>query len=144
MLAKVRFFLYNKTSVLRGFLHQIRDSISNLIFWFPVILKDRNYDEAFFFRILAFKLKRIQNHLSKVTISDFENEIADLDNAIFLAEKIANYDYAEFGLVDINFQEDKEAFQKCVSVYTSAEKERNKDIDTLFTIIKEKNRGWWY
>lgn len=144
MLAKVRFFLYNKTSVIRGFLHQIRDSISNLIFCFPVILKDRNYDESFLFKILAFKLERIQKHLSKVTISDFENEIIDLDNAVHLAKKIANHDYAEFGLVDINFQEDKEAFQKCVSVYTSAEKERNKDIDTLFTIIKEKNRGWWY
>lgn len=144
MLAKVRFFLHNKTSVIRGFLHQIRDSISNLIFWFPVILKDRNYDESFLFKILAFKLERIQKHLSKVTISDFENEIADLDNAVHLAKKIANHDYAEFGLVDINWLEDKEAFQKCVSVYTSAEKERNKDIDKLFTIIKEKNRGWWY
>ena len=144
MLAKVRFFLYNKSSVIRGFLHQIKDSISNLIFWFPVILRDRNYDESFLFKILAFKLERIQKHLSKVTISDFENEIIDLDNAVHLAKKIANHDYAEFGLVDINFKEDKEAFQKCVSVYTSAEKERNKDIDTLFTIIKEKNRGWWY
>lgn len=144
MLAKVRFFLYNKTSVIRGFLHQIRDSISNLIFWFPVILKDRNYDESFLFKILAFKLERIQKHLSKVTISDFENEIADLDNAVHLAKRIANHDYAEFGLVDIDWLEDKEAFQKCVSVYTNAEKERNKDIDTLFTIIKEKNRGWWY
>ena len=94
MLAKVRFFLYNKTSVIRGFLHQIRDSISNLIFWFPVILKDRNYDESFLFKILAFKLERIQKHLSKVTISDFENEIIDLDNAVHLAKKIANHDYA--------------------------------------------------
>lgn len=144
MLTMIRFFLYNKVSVFRGFLHQIRDSISNLIFWFPIILKDRNYDESFFFRILAFKLRRIQNHLSKVTIADFEKECADLNDAIFLAEKIANHDYAEFGLVDIDWLGDKEAIEKCKSVYASAEKARDKDIDTLFTIIKENNHEWWY
>ena len=41
---------------------QFRDGISNLIVWFPIIWKDRDWDHTFMLDILSFKLHRMNKY----------------------------------------------------------------------------------
>ena len=52
---KIRNWLDNYLSF-----HTIRNGIRNLIKWFPVIWKDRNFDHGYLYTILEFKLDNMQ------------------------------------------------------------------------------------
>ena len=50
--------LFMKLSIkLRSYYYQLRYGISNLIKWFPIVWRDRDFDSAYIMEILLFKMR---------------------------------------------------------------------------------------
>lgn len=56
-------FIKNKLSDIRIFFRNIFDGIKNLIKWFPIIWKDRDWDYYFIYDVLKFKLKNTATYI---------------------------------------------------------------------------------
>lgn len=73
-----------------------KESIQKLIEWFPVIWKDRDWDQAYIYRLLEHKFDSMSKYQRKYGHSTSANKIADkLQEAKDLCHKLLNYDYSE-------------------------------------------------
>lgn len=73
----------------------IRDGINNLIYWFPIIWKDRDYDHHYIFEVLKTKLKKQAFYLKKHdrhTRVDFD--VRNINICISLIDKLQNDTYS--------------------------------------------------
>jgi hypothetical protein len=80
--------------------HQLRDGIQNLIFWFPIIWKDRDFDQGYLLDILRFKLVRMEKFFrSKYAWTLHAKHRADeMREVILLLDRIredGEFDYYE-------------------------------------------------
>jgi len=75
---------------------QIRYGIKNLIVWFPVIWKDRNWDHWFIYKILRTKL-----HLTEQLIRNYGHHVKHIEDAdkikkcVILLDRLIEDDYHE-------------------------------------------------
>jgi hypothetical protein len=82
----------------RYYLWDLRYGIKNLIAWFKVIWKDRNWDHSYFLEILQFKLKRQLHYwekLTPVTHEGMESDIRLMKVCIKLIDIIKNESYSD-------------------------------------------------
>lgn len=145
-------------------LKRIKESIQSLIWFFPVIWKDRDYEADFIYDLLARKLEKIEIykikyekniHKDKETrkINVAKNlckrlsQDEYLENATFWYDKI----YAEESLnrlysilhhknVTRNPKEEK-SFDRCCK---HSEYMKNQDRKLLFEILEKNIDKWWY
>lgn len=106
-------------------LRKVKYGVRNLIKWFPIIWKDRDWDQAFLLEIMRFKMKNMAELHRKYGISVNSEEYAkQLEECSKLAEQLSKEDY------------DTEDY-----------KEENKliedDLDKLFTSMRNNIRAWW-
>ncbi len=67
----------------------ILESIKNLIYWFPIIWKDRNFDESYIYEILKHKLKYQSKSILKYSIhTSTEKKVKIMNICISLIDKI--------------------------------------------------------
>ena len=83
-------------------------SIKNLIRWFPIIWKDRNYDHTFIYEILKFKLSEQSKYLkSKDRFVSTQRQTEKIDICVRLLDKIKTDYYAtecyEYSETKMNF-----------------------------------------
>lgn len=92
-------------------LYRFKISIINLIKWFPVIWKDRNWDDWFIWEILKFKLTNQANYISRKdrhTVAQYDAQKMRL--CVRLIEKVQDEYYA---MEYMDYFEDKFRFVPC-------------------------------
>lgn len=76
-------------------LKNTKNGIINIIYWFPIIWKDRNYDHTYIYQILKHKLKYQSNYLKqKDRFISTEQSVRRMNICINLIEKIGDDYYA--------------------------------------------------
>lgn len=77
-----------------NFHREVIHGVKNLWKWFPVIWKDRDWDDHYIFEVLKFKLKNTANLIeSKKRFLGWEEEVRYMRICQRLIEKIQNSDY---------------------------------------------------
>lgn len=122
-LKKISIYYYD---IKYGIYYNVKYGIINLIKWFPIIWKDRNWDQNYLYRIIRFKLKQMEFLQRRYGIGVDNNKYADqMRKCILLLDRIIKDDY----LLE--------------SEYTIAEKRKEQDLDLLFKLIRKHVEGWW-
>lgn len=150
------------------FYYNVKNGISNICKWLPVIWKDRNWDYYFIYVILHKKLTLMKNTFNSDKVHIENNDIIvdeinivlkSLDNLIkdnYCDEEYEEY-YNERGemkfektengmyrLVDDRPEEEiKKSNKKLHELFSKEEMLRNKDLDIVFSTMKDKILGWW-
>lgn len=146
-------------------MRNIIQGVKNLIAWFPVIWKDRDWDRSFLLRILQFKLKRmlpeIENghsvgckkeaHKMRIAIWLLERQIDTIwyyDNALMFHRKKygePNFSFPD-GVLNITYpdaQDNEEADREAKRVLGTYWKHKNQDWEFLMDLLKRNLRSWW-
>lgn len=153
---------------MKNYLRSIEEGVKNLISWFPIIWKDREYDHYFLFQILRHKLNRMEKFyngphawgldapkaahemkvctilLDRIIENDYNREGYDAHD-----EKWGELEFTtnEEGNLTItrskrNFNQELET-EEYKAVFEKEEKLTEQDLEMLFKTIREKIRGWW-
>lgn len=143
--------------------------IRNLIIWFPIIWKDRQWNDVFIYILLEKKFKLMSNMQRKYGNSTKHNEIADqlqwasalcsrILNESYLQETCDKYHYDEkfpndiltfsdepnergnYAVIWSDNKEQQELFSKCSKESDELEA---KDKEELWSLIKNHIDEWW-
>lgn len=100
----------------------VKTGIKNLIKWFPIIWKDRDWDYYFIYAILHKKLNNMEKFYSsdKAWASDSKDVAEQIKEAKVLCKRLMDEDY--INIVDKKKEEDK---------------------NKLFDIINKNINNWW-
>lgn len=111
------------------FRHDLAHGIRNLIAWFPLVWRDRDWDWVFLARIMEFKLRRMSSAASTHWATDGSEQDAQhmLRCADILAELVNDYPQECTTLADFKAHEKKLASQQAL----------------LGKIIGKRMRYWW-
>ena len=86
--------------MIKGFFKNIYRGIVNLIIWFPVIWKDRNWDQYYFYKIMKAKLEKMEKLQRLHGIStDSEQCAREIKLSINLLNRILDCNYLENALL---------------------------------------------
>lgn len=151
------------------FLYNIKQGIRNIIYWLPIIWRDRNWDYSHFLEILKHKLDAIRLDIPNWTCAGKEKEAENIDYAITLIDAIVNEEYEcqaflehaqRWGTPKIvlepisdNFSrgdfvypdatDQKKAREHLTILLHDAANKRQAAIDILFDIIRDNFETWW-
>lgn len=119
--------------------YNTKNGIKNLIKWFPVVWRDRDWDEFYLLHAMEFKFKNM-SHLHK-NYSHLENAelyASQLARAAELTNRIKNdrLHYSEEVETLHNQGKVREAMELEHELYT-------KDLEELTTLMKENLHHWW-
>jgi hypothetical protein len=144
--------------------NEIRKGLSNLWEYLPLIWKDRQWDQPYFFTLLHKKLTLMEEHFrSKACFVGREREARKIKICVLLLDRLQKDDYStmafknherKFGELEItnskirytkvnSKKEEREcdkSFHKC---YEHEQYLRNQDLDFLFNLIKKRVLHWW-
>lgn len=148
-------------------IHNTKQGIKNLIKWIPVIWKDRDWDEYYFFEVIRFKLEQMEElqrcYGNSVNSEQYANEIklakllserickgGYLDNALFWYEKeYSDDDLITFEDIEgstskrIKFTENKRQRSMFSKAGEHSDKMEKQDIDYLFEYLNKHIQKWW-
>lgn len=146
----------------------IKKGIKNLIYWFPVIWYDRNFDHYYLCKILEHKLEDMQKFYNgpNAWSVDAPELAKSMKECVDILNRIMEDDYNREGFdqhdkkwgelqmsaklgklmiyrdkVSENLKEQESKEYQLVCDKEVAD--RNKDIDKLFSIMKENLLKWW-
>lgn len=151
------------------FLRTIHNGIMNLLYWFPIIWKDRNWDHHFLFVLLRHKLQSMEKFFRGEDAWSLYGE-RDADNikkCILLIDRILEQDYSEmafkkhdekWGEIQMDFKPDR-----ILNIYRPNVTPENKelerkenskchehedylakqDLEYLFHLLVKYVRCWW-
>ena len=74
-------------------MRQFIQGVRNLIKWFPIVWRDRDWDYSFTYDMLKFKMEQQANHISENSI--FQNRQTHLDHARTMA-KLIKYNLEDY------------------------------------------------
>lgn len=85
-------FLYYK---IKHIFYNIKMAIGNLIKWFPIVIKDRDFDYYFIMNVLRFKINNTAKHINEhQNYVGFERDVERMYTCVRLIDKIQNEDYS--------------------------------------------------
>lgn len=137
--------------------HYFKESIIKLFCWFPIIVKDKDYDYWFIYEILKFKLTTQYEYLtSRDQFVNTEFYIQKLKTCIKLIELLQDEKY----IIERLDMPESEYFKKYPSVYRKAIKKygsvnpirckifistynHNRARKLLFSIFEKYIENWW-
>lgn len=136
--------------------YSFKEGINNLIRWFPLIWKDRDFDQQYLYEIVHKKLSNMEEffrseHTYSMNALEVANEIKDAkDNLDLIISNIHTneVDILTDEFINTNggtFNVDRENpnYKKWMESMESAEQKENSGMATAFKIIGEKSQGWW-
>ena len=154
---------------IRDFLRNIKYGVRNLIKWFPVIYRDRDWDHTFLMEIMKRKMDNMQKYLRKYGHHvNAEKDADDIKKCVILLDRLIKDEYHEniskkyyekWG--ELEFKEsnsgfstlehtkvktDEDKYQCTKESRILHEKEdnlRNQDLELLFNTMRRKILGWW-
>ena len=134
-------------------IRSIKTSIKNLITWFPVIWKDRQWDHVFLLDILHKKLSLMEKFFrEKGHHVGAEKDADNIKLAILLLDRIRKDDYiksafkpyedkyGEISFKSFSSLKEKELFNRCSEHETYL---KNQDLDMLFSHLRKHILEWW-
>lgn len=106
--------------------------IKNLYKWFPIIWKDRDWDDTFLFEIIKFKISTVaKTHGKVLPYEGFERNVEVMNTIVRLIDKFQSEDYLhEY----INYVDDEFTFDKVegTDYYEMKIKNLRDDLDQYF------------
>ena len=91
-------------------IRNFKNGIKNVIYWFPIIWKDRNYDYNYIYDVLIHKLKSQSNYIrSKNRFLSSEQSVRRMNICISLIKKIQN-DY--YGTEYVDYFKEEQWFEE--------------------------------
>lgn len=155
--------------VIRSVYYNLTDGISNLIHWFPVIWRDREFDDHFIYVILHKKLERMEKFFNSkyAWTADAEVHVAEIQIAKDACKRIIDSKYFEQCLIPYDEKygdkeymwfepdEDRPGWSKIVWTEDTEQMELRRqcgnkadeleklDKDFLFEFIRKHIDGWW-
>ena len=139
-------------------LRNIKRGISNLIVWFPIIWKDRDYDYAYILDILKFKIQKQAKSILKN--SNYDGSKSDVQKMNLLVELINRFqnDYYELEWLDYeqDYSEYFKKYQRQFKILNNPEKPLGKIAhnialnnhkrckELIFKLLSENIQKWWY
>lgn len=157
---------------IKGFFRSLKYGFGNLIYWFPVIWSDRNWDYAFLTTILLHKLKHMKDYYQagvNVWSADAPVTAEEINEVIELIEKVEADNYEE--TIDPHFNDwiyegrplakeftdengnthhmfnspdwTPEELAHRKEVYREAERQTQADLDKAYGLIAKNIRKWW-
>lgn len=111
--------------------YTIYNGVKNLIKWFKIVWKDRDYDQSFIFDVLKFKIENTANYTeSRKWFVGWENEVSRMRTCVKLIQRVQDdfYNMEHMDFEDIKFTfvptEDKDENGDC---YYTMESETLRD-----------------
>jgi hypothetical protein len=151
-----------------GKINSVYIGICNIIVWFPIIWKDRQWQQSFIFEILNHKLKRMEKFYRSDQVYSVEAlEIADeIKHAQEITQRILDDNYLsvtleeyeklyegkeimKFEKVDgeeyskVVWTEDQEQMEMFRKAGVDADISAKKDLDDFLDFMKENIEKWW-
>jgi len=117
--------------------YAIIDGISNLIKWFPLIWKDRDFDHGYLYDILYFKLGEMQKFFESDNTwsADAKEYAKQIKECRRLLKRIINE-----SVIDENFNYEKCEYTIPLDEVFKLEKEEKK---LFWNMICDNIDGWW-
>jgi len=170
MKEKLDDFLYWYDHKIGYRIRRFTGAIRNLIVWFPVIVKDHNWDQHYIYEILAFKLDQTAKYFRRSNIFvGQEREAEKIELCVRLIRKIQSEDYEGEYQDEMEHKYGKEKMRvdpsthfltwKFDKEYTEEEleeirkerwklmvkgaKKQEKAIRLLFTMLERNINKWW-
>jgi hypothetical protein len=107
--------------------------VKNIIFWLPIIWKDRWWDHSYIYSILKRKLEQMEYKFKTEGVSIRSKEDAkNMKTCILLLDRLIKEKYDR----NIKPRTISELFEK-------EEYMINQDLDLLFKIMRKQIRVWW-
>ena len=80
---------------IKYFFYDVKMAIGNLIKWFPIAIKDRDFDHYYIMQVLRFKINNTSKHIAEHQYYvGYERDVEIMDTCVRLIDKIQNEDYA--------------------------------------------------
>ena len=109
--------------------------VKNLWNWFPVIWKDRDWDQTFIYEVLIHKLEKQANHLAENGFhSNAQRDAELMMTCVRLINKLQNEDYYEE--MCKSGVRSSEAVQNVIAKHNKAKR-------LLFKIMNDRIQEWW-
>jgi hypothetical protein len=113
------------------------DGVKNLIDWFPIIWKDRHWDDSYIFEVLKHKLLLQRNHLvDQYRHTDIPRVNRDITICLNLIERIQD-DY--YVMETYDYHKSEITYTPCVDMPDCSEVDvvvRSENFDAYFTLHK--------
>lgn len=160
-------FLSYRIKELKSKVFSVKEGVSNLIKWFPVIWNDRDFDQYYIYKILAIKLEHMEYFFKNDAWSTkADKEAHRIMIAKNLAKRLSNESYLTNATIEYDkLYGDKELFDseptenpklsRLVNIGTKhqnkmfdrackhSEYMKQQDKDMLFDLIKKNIDAWW-
>ena len=150
---------------MRWRLRVLRDNISRLIYWIPKIWRDRDWDSAYLYEMMRYKLIRMRDEIqNSASHTSWERDVQNMTVAIELLNRLDNTGYNDYYsdmhnvklyyCLDCTVTAEKEFFdfigKRCTecsnkwkSAYLVSQKHENADFSYLWEIMRKHSRQWW-
>lgn len=126
---------------IRDFPRSVKYGIKNLIIWFPIIWKDRNWDHWFLYKMLKFKLSRMEKYHRKYGIA-LRSEIKanEMKTCVNLLDRLIEDNYGDmtfkkhnekWGEIEIDWvpYKDRDDLVKCLITRTNVKDEEDEKLE---------------
>ncbi len=122
--------------------YEFFNGIKNLIYWFSIIWRDKDYDQNFLFKILRHKLIKQEKYFRKNDISKHKDLYAnDMKECILLIDRIIKNDYCSKEFSEYKkFEKDTKKIHK---IFKKEAVMLHQDTERLFKIMTKKINTWW-
>jgi hypothetical protein len=156
----------------RDLYYTTKYGIENILIWFKVIWKDRDWDSYYFFVIMKKKIERMKNLQENYGHSvESENIAKNMDKAIKLIDKLVKDDYDSLNYDEkierygrsimsstknenthnytVNFTKEdgrskcKKEIRETREAFIIAAHEKQRDTNLLFKLLSKEIHGWW-
>ena len=117
---------------MRRYLRDVIGFIWRMWAYTPVLWRDRDWDFVFIYRLLAFKLKRVERALVNGCAIHEKESLQSLRLCIVLADRLSSYDYLRHATMAWTIKE-----------YRRADGIENRDRRWLFAIMAKYMNHWW-
>jgi hypothetical protein len=106
--------------------------VINLVLWFPVIFRDRDWDYVFLLRIMEFKFRRMRElHMKYGHCTNSPRKAHELLIVAELCRRIGEDEYSHYNPFTSEFD------------YRQPDKMANADLELLTKIMRTHLRTWW-
>jgi len=130
---------------------RVKYGIRNLITWFPVIWRDRDWDEYFLFVVMHEKLKRMEHlHRHYGMCVDDEKYANQMRTCRILIKRLMDENYFDYSLLpktgcfeDMLKPLPPELSRKIMVEHKKEELQINQDLDLLFKTMRKHIQKWW-
>lgn len=124
-----------------NFFRSIKYGIENLINWFPVIWKDRDWDHWYLYRILKLKLSNMEKYHRKYGIALKSDRTADeIKTCVILLDRLLKDDYGDmtfkkhnekWGEIELSWKpcEDNDDLVECLITRTNVKDEEDEKLE---------------